>query len=350
MLSQEEEEENAAMRVITAESSRKVRFAELLESIASGVDVLVNEVEESTSEDPVAEEHEAKAIAATLLYCADNLGRIEETILLAMDGEKAESPNMRSSMKSFGLVSKKLNQNYRQSAAFSVADTFILSSAALGGGKKKKPKFTKKMIRRLTLFSTLWQILQMIILMIMNKCFRNDSNVNEDQSPWVKVTLASMVVFQLLHVITTISVMFKIGVQVAHHTISMETLVQSYLTTIITMAGVYFLYMAMDTGSFVGIDSKWSGESPKHLITSDLGDQWALLLHLAYFSCTVMTGCGFGDITPRTWYAVLTVTLQQLLSVTFSTVIFGLALQHFTSRIHLRRKALERKEMEGTNK
>eukprot|EP01064_Diplonema_japonicum_P014110 TRINITY_DN21637_c0_g1_i1.p1 TRINITY_DN21637_c0_g1~~TRINITY_DN21637_c0_g1_i1.p1 ORF type:complete len:385 (+),score=59.00 TRINITY_DN21637_c0_g1_i1:67-1155(+) len=328
-------------------------FQAALENTVNGVEKMVSMLEDSSVEDPVVSEEEAGGVVALLVYCADNLTKLEETVegehkrgFLPKNPGSVGGSGRESLGESTGLLANlkhlKLspNANNRQS----LMSTYSMYTE--GGGKidiPKKPRFTRKMIRYLALAGIMWQVLSVCLLMILSKVMKKGSD-DESGELWVKFVLTILCVFQVIHVLTTISFMYKIGMQIAHHTISIETLVQSYGSTIMAMAGIYYLFMAMNHTSFDGfkgkrLGQKWSADHD--VITGTPEDQWLLFIHLVYLSCTTMTGCGYGDLTPVSWYAVLAIMLEQLLSVFFATVIFGLGLQHFTTRLHTRKKALE---------
>eukprot|EP01063_Lacrimia_lanifica_P019907 TRINITY_DN27300_c0_g1_i1.p1 TRINITY_DN27300_c0_g1~~TRINITY_DN27300_c0_g1_i1.p1 ORF type:complete len:569 (+),score=133.73 TRINITY_DN27300_c0_g1_i1:57-1763(+) len=225
--------------------------------------------------------------------------------------------------------------------------------------KFREPVITRSVIHWLAIAALLWQVLSIGVVML---CSSLKVAHNRDEDGWLLFAMLLLIVFQIAHVIANITIMYKIGNQVAHLTISFELLWQSYLSLVLAMAGIYYLFTVVDFQAFE-IPHDWlptatdngtvlEGVMGSHkktqipdLLVADPAYQARHFLHMLYFSCTVMTGCGFGDVTPRAWYAEVVVTLQQLLSVTFSTVICGLALQHFTTRMHLRKKALEERRL-----
>ena len=368
---------------IVSEKSRRTAFISTLEDTAEKVEKLLALVEDENG-GPLVSEDDIMKVSQSLVFCADNLTRIDETLMSASkEAEKeAAAESARHSMfaledmgaeevheegrdlQPHGRVDfdwTKSNQSRNSSRLFvpnaneaahvnettgnrrsrALSNNTFLSHIWFSRGevRRKKPRFTRTMIRWLAFAGLVWQILSLSLFVGLSQ-LSDTSN-----SQWVRVILAALATFQLCHVLMTIALMYKIGMQIAHHTICFETLVQSYLSTIVAMAGVYFLFMAIDHTSFDGL-SKWKSEATGSIMSEDPGRQVEVLLHMIYFSSTTMTGCGFGDITPRSWYAVLCVTMEQLLSVTFSTVIFGLALQHFTTRLTLRKNAIEKKVKE----
>ena len=375
---------NSSMAQPPRNSSTRENFITTLEATSELVEKLVAFLEDEEDTEPLVRESEVHDVVANLVFCADNLTRIEETISVAaheQEEQKAETNNRRDSnanpFDAIALMSRQgmahaqsqnemrerdgmvtpvtptfapagaLNEPSRASRRMSIMSRNSHNSndylvTARGGRIKKKPRFTRRMIRWLAAAGFIWQILSLSLFMGLSQVW------GQGDRKLVNLILGALALFQLCHVFMTIAIMYKIGMQIAHHTISLETLLQSYLSTITAMAGVYFLFMAIDTTAFEGIHAKWPNEAPidKTVTETDPSHQVQLLMHMFYFSCTVMTGCGFGDITPKRWYAVMCVTLEQLLAVTYSTVIFGLALQHFTTRISLRKRALEKKAKE----
>ncbi|KAJ9447152.1 hypothetical protein DIPPA_03668 [Diplonema papillatum] len=359
-------------------------LSDLLETICTSIEQVVELVEDATEDDPLLLDRSALAASnSTVLYCADQLSRVEETL------KSLGQPSRKNSATEWGLLLESRNsggglghRNHSHNDSrrgfgsgrpkraqsvntalynkikkltkgmdganphASILSTYSLDSMVWDGSRKvKRERFTKRIIHWMALASFVWQIMCVTLLMILGFILNRDHDQQDSSALWVQVTLIVMVVLQSIQIVGMICVMYKIGMQIAHHTISLETLVQSYVSTVLGMGGIYFLFMAMDSSSFDGLNNKWKGEVPEHVILAKPGDQWALFLHLVYFSSTTMTGTGYGDISPRTWFAVMFVIMQQLMAVSYSTVIFGLALQHFTSRLHVRRRALAAKQI-----
>lgn len=128
----------------------------------------------------------------------------------------------------------------------------------------------------------------------------------------------------------------KLTKQLFHRTASGWFLVQSYGSTILLFGGIYALIYRLDEASFTGLPALSSNTDALVYIE--------VFIRFNYFSIVTMTTgnssycisrshtfhiAGFGDIHAVSIVSVLVVSVQLLLSVVYTTVIFVKGLAHF---------------------
>ena len=108
----------------------------------------------------------------------------------------------------------------------------------------------------------------------------------------------------------------------AHTTVSIWFLVQSYLSTVLLFAGFYVIAFKINPDTFPAmLDMNDKVPSPFISFCSAL-----------YVSTYMMTSVGVGDIFPATWVAQLLCICQMLLGVAYSTVVIALGIASFAAR------------------
>eukprot|EP01121_Diplochlamys_sp_Union-15-3_P015275 TRINITY_DN5015_c0_g1_i2.p1 TRINITY_DN5015_c0_g1~~TRINITY_DN5015_c0_g1_i2.p1 ORF type:complete len:267 (+),score=41.34 TRINITY_DN5015_c0_g1_i2:31-801(+) len=197
-------------------------------------------------------------------------------------------------------------------------DLAFITARLYGDKILRKPKRNTRlkpwMTNNIFYFCVVWQILTVIILTVF------DHKVSKESQFEVGLyTCMGTLQFVLAVVIVVISI--KLCKQVLHRTVTFWFLSQSYLSTIVLFSGIYTIIFRINGASFSGV---W-------MSTPDTSE-WRsvrIFVRMFYFSTTTMTAIGYGDITPDVWYTDLIVTMQLLLTVVYTTVVFALGLQHF---------------------
>lgn len=117
-----------------------------------------------------------------------------------------------------------------------------------------------------------------------------------------------------------------------------------YISVLMCYASFYFLIFALSRESFVlmGYEAdKEEGEGkdaepvPSPSNESELSnttvynDSLSVYIFLLYFSATIITSTGFGDIFPVEWHSEMTVNSQMLIAMIYHSGVFGISLHHF---------------------
>ena len=178
------------------------------------------------------------------------------------------------------------------------------------GRKRRIPKWVANNV---LLFSFLWQCFVIVLYRVaFNKAF-SSTGVAFD------LGVGIMVLMQVLQLVFIIIISVKLSKQVLHQTVTNWFLVQTYLATILLFAGLYTVIERAVPLSFRGVFDV--NDSLTHEIVT---------IRFVYLSVQVMTTATFGDIVSNEWYVDMLVTLQMLLSVLYTTVIFSKGLAFFS--------------------
>jgi len=115
--------------------------------------------------------------------------------------------------------------------------------------------------------------------------------------------------------------------------ISISRLINGWITFALGFSLVYLLIFIADPDVF-HVDG-WIGEIHERKIETNRveGHVAGVLVGFVYYSLTVLTSVGFGDVTCRGWLAQFTCCLEMLIGVIFSVVIFGWALHYFQTQV-----------------
>eukprot|EP01112_Ceratiomyxa_fruticulosa_P010129 TRINITY_DN2672_c0_g3_i1.p1 TRINITY_DN2672_c0_g3~~TRINITY_DN2672_c0_g3_i1.p1 ORF type:complete len:332 (+),score=44.81 TRINITY_DN2672_c0_g3_i1:883-1878(+) len=162
-----------------------------------------------------------------------------------------------------------------------------------------------------------WQVLNVILIAIIEHFFGEKETKSQQMRMYAGIGV--MLGFQLIHVLAVIITSVKLTKQVLHRTARPIFVFQSYLSTIVLFTGVYTLVYRITTSSFNGIHQSGDGTVPILI----------LFVNFLYFSVCTMSGVGYGDIVPGTWYSQLVVIFQMFLAVVFTVIIFAQGLHHF---------------------
>eukprot|EP00698_Gefionella_okellyi_P022809 TRINITY_DN7617_c0_g1_i2.p1 TRINITY_DN7617_c0_g1~~TRINITY_DN7617_c0_g1_i2.p1 ORF type:complete len:201 (+),score=36.73 TRINITY_DN7617_c0_g1_i2:217-819(+) len=182
------------------------------------------------------------------------------------------------------------------------------------------------MINNLLTATLLWQVLDVVILDLVSN---SQGQVIVDGTPTLatSVTIGVMCVFQFANLLLVVIMSVKLVKQVAHRSVSLWFLAQSYLSTIVLFAGLYLLLYTISDG--VGFTNVLLGYTTSGSLAQV--QQLVMFVRFLYFSTATMTTTGYGDIVPTVWYTSLAAVFQMLLSVMFTTIIFSKGLSHFSA-------------------
>eukprot|EP01091_Cochliopodium_minus_P016657 TRINITY_DN6311_c0_g1_i2.p1 TRINITY_DN6311_c0_g1~~TRINITY_DN6311_c0_g1_i2.p1 ORF type:complete len:297 (+),score=49.11 TRINITY_DN6311_c0_g1_i2:33-893(+) len=185
---------------------------------------------------------------------------------------------------------------------------------------EQKRKIPQWITNNLLLITSIWQLL---IILIYRIAFHNQGiNDSTNEGKFFIIVLAIMIFFQVLQLTFIILTSIKLSKQIIHGTASNWFLIQSYLSTVLLFAGLYELIYILVPDAIVGVIPAMDQNNE---LTHDF-----LFIRLIYFSLSVMSTTGFGDIHSNRWYADLIVIVQMLLSVLYTTVIFVRGIEHIT--------------------
>lgn len=213
------------------------------------------------------------------------------------------------------------------------------------GGRKRRrksnPVLRPWLIDNILLISVLWQIINLIVLISMA-----DAPPSEDVE--FDLSILVLMLFQVVHLLFIVVVSVKLGKQVFHRTASGWFVVQSYLSTLVLFTGLYTLMYRITSTTFLGLyPAEDIAHGGKLGMTSQVGvgaskgksagsaevEYLALFWKFLYFSATVMSTVGFGDIRPALWASYMATLVQMMLSVVYNTVIFSKALSLFSTAV-----------------
>ncbi len=141
--------------------------------------------------------------------------------------------------------------------------------------------------------------------------FRHDGSVDN-----TRYVIASLLL-QCIQLFVIILVSIRLTQKLRSREVSASFLVQSFLSTVLLFAGIYFSIMLVDTRSFGFFDLK----------TEDYGVE-NVGMWLLYFSISTQTTTGFGDVVPVRWSSQLVVSLQMFTAFLYQVVILGLGMVH----------------------
>ena len=110
-----------------------------------------------------------------------------------------------------------------------------------------------------------------------------------------------------------------------------------YITICIMYSQLYYICFLLDSSAFVLDGFEYSDIVDVNTVDYRLGysdtrtinDLPSIMCYFIYFSGSIMTSTGFGDIVPRVWYTQLMVNTQQLIGTLYHTGVFGITVQHF---------------------
>ena len=128
--------------------------------------------------------------------------------------------------------------------------------------------------------------------------------------------------FHFLSFIAIISATFVLVFELGHHVVKPSHLVSMYFAIVIHYASWYqFVYACNQASIYVLY-------SPGNEIdtSTDLANRMVVFI---YLSCAIMTTAGLGDIFPVMWWCKVIAMTQMILSLLYTTGIFGIGLDHF---------------------
>jgi len=179
------------------------------------------------------------------------------------------------------------------------------SDSMLQSAPSRKQYITNVIVQYLFNFTLVWQILNVVAA---------------DTS---RLGVSVLLFLQSFHLLGVLFITFLMLRRVRQVSFSLAFLIQSYLSTLALFAGIYFLIFKLDDSSFAGV------------IQGDASSFHPFFeyVRILYFSATTMTTVGYGDISPHSWYACVLVIGEQLVSFVFTTVLFGMGMVHFSSKM-----------------
>ena len=136
--------------------------------------------------------------------------------------------------------------------------------------------------------------------------------------------------FHLFSFIAIVSSTFVLMFELGHHVVKPSHLVSMYFAIVIHYASWYQLVYACNTNSIAlpTVDTDYS-----------LGNRMVVFF---YLSTAIMTTAGLGDCFPVMWWCKAIAMTEMVLSLLYTTGIFGIGLDHF-------RSVMERAEREANN-
>ena len=136
--------------------------------------------------------------------------------------------------------------------------------------------------------------------------------------------------FHFFSFIAIVSSTFVLMFELSHHVVKPSHLVSMYFAIVIHYASWYQLVYAADQSSVA---------LPSVDYSTDLANRMVVFF---YLSTAIMTTAGLGDIFPVMWWCKAIAMTQMVLSLLYTTGIFGIGLDHF-------RTVMERAEREAND-
>jgi hypothetical protein len=139
--------------------------------------------------------------------------------------------------------------------------------------------------------------------------------------------------FLAISFITIVTSTISLVVELSYHIVRPHTLGIMYISTILHYATWYQAYTAGDNAALYVPMHIVNGVSVPMDSSTDLITRMIMFF---YFSITVMTTCGYGDITPNFWYIKITSMTQMVVGIFYTVGIFAIGLDHFRSALENR--------------
>mmetsp|Transcript_1357 Transcript_1357/g.1917 ORF Transcript_1357/g.1917 Transcript_1357/m.1917 type:complete len:243 (-) Transcript_1357:119-847(-) len=171
-------------------------------------------------------------------------------------------------------------------------------------------EYTRKLaIRFLFLFSVGVEMIAVCIFLGENNPFDEGTETN------VPAIIGSITI-QVLMMINILLTSTRLVQKANSNEVSPSFLIQSFLSTAILFAGIYFTLMLVNKNAFRSYSEHRSTEV------------FAVAGTLLYFSISVQTTTGYGDVYPACWYSQLIVSIHMVVSFVYTVVIIGLGMIH----------------------
>lgn len=179
--------------------------------------------------------------------------------------------------------------------------------------QRRSHKIPRFITRHLLLGTVIWQILN-IVAVVITEAFANNSkgDEKEEDKTVYYVSVGVIVVFQAANLLLVILTTIKLTKQIMHQTLTKSFLAQSFLSTTLLYAGLYTLVYKIEPSSF------------QHLTgAKDPLSTPRVFFKMVVFSISTGTLCGSSSIIPDMWPAQLIASTQMLMSyVYFASVLY----------------------------
>lgn len=179
--------------------------------------------------------------------------------------------------------------------------------------------------RRLVLLSVLIQLAIGAVLVADPKF----EDVLEGRKGLTEISvLWGAVVLQVLQVCVIVSTSIKFVARA--WSVTVLVLLQAYVALILAYSGIYLLlfFLGGNQEAFSipqrALEDPNGGEEPVQSTSALL----ALAFEFVYFSFSVQTSVGFGDVAPQVWYARVACVSHILISLVFNSIVLGYGLAH----------------------
>jgi len=176
---------------------------------------------------------------------------------------------------------------------------------------KSKPVLRPWITNNIFFLTLVWQFIGVTIAHVSKTYAANDD---------IGFIIAVVFMFftQALNLIIIIILNVKLIKQLSHKTATGWFLMQSYLSCVVIFAGIYSLIFLINADLFGGI------------AYNSNTNMFVVFEEFTYFSLTIMSTVGLGDISPISWTTQCVVMIEILLAVLYTTVIFARGLSYFS--------------------
>ncbi|SPQ95931.1 unnamed protein product (mitochondrion) [Plasmodiophora brassicae] len=176
-------------------------------------------------------------------------------------------------------------------------------------------------LRRVPLLITCSTLVLCLVIVLVSRL-----DFHDIAKPSAKLVLTALCILllQIINLIVVIVTSFVLVRKINAEDVTPEFLFQSYLSTALLFAGMYFTVYVIE------------GPRSFHLVATDLeagSNIGQLVFHFGYFALSAQTGCGFGDIFPTSPSTRVLVAFHLLVSMIYTAIILGLGLSHLVDRI-----------------
>ena len=144
----------------------------------------------------------------------------------------------------------------------------------------------------------------------------------------LSINLVAAVSIELIQVLVMMFVSWRLVRKISSNKLSLAFLLQSYISQIFSFAGLYMLYYIFNpVTSFSFLVDEASKNPPLYKI----------IPYFVYFSISLTTTAGYGDIVPISTLGRILASIQMLVAIFYNVVVMGMGACHAISSLDSRK-------------